>query len=59
MALTGKAHLLADTGLAVLSQVDAVFVALPLSTLLLVVTGLATSSDLDPKHVAKCFAGVR
>ncbi len=59
MALTGKAHLLADTGLAVFSQVDAVFVALPLSTLLLLIAGLSTSSDLDPKHVEKCFNGVR
>lgn len=56
--LTGKAHLLAGTGLEKLSQVDAVLITFPLSLLVIVVVGLLTRLDVEEKHVEKCFKGV-
>ncbi|MDW7656361.1 MAG: sodium:solute symporter family protein [Bacillota bacterium] len=55
----GKPHLLLDTGLAKLAQVDAVIVTVPLSVLVIVIVGLLTRPDVDENHVKTCFEGIK
>ena len=54
----GKPHVLAETGLAKLAQVDAVIIAVPLSILALFIAAALTQPDVSEQHVAKCFDGV-
>ena len=54
----GKPHVLAETGLAKLAQVDAVIIAVPLSILALVIAAATTRPDVSESHIAKCFDGV-
>ena len=54
----GKPHVLAETGLVKLAQVDAVIIAVPLSILALVIAAATTRSDVSESHIAKCFDGV-
>jgi solute:Na+ symporter, SSS family len=56
--LFAKPHLLAETGLAKLAQVDAVIITFPLSLLVLIIVGLLSKSDLEETHVTQCFDGV-
>ena len=56
--LFAKPHLLADTALAKLAQVDAVIITFPLSLLVLVIIGLLSKADVDDEHVAQCFDGI-
>lgn len=57
--LTGKPHLLADTGLSYFAQVDAVVIAVPLSFLALWIAAALTRSDIDQEHLDQCFNGIR
>lgn len=59
LAMTGKENLLVETGLAKLSQVDSVLIALPISIIVIVVVGLLTRGSADKKHADICFAGVK
>ena len=54
----GKPHLLAETSLVKLAQVDAVIIAVPLSILALIIGAALTRPDVNEQHIAKCFDGV-
>jgi len=55
----GKPHLLAETGLVKLAQVDAVIIAVPLSILALVIAAALTRPDVSEQHLIKCFDGIQ
>jgi solute:Na+ symporter, SSS family len=57
-ALFAKPHLLAETALAKLAQVDAVVITFPLSLLVLIIVGLLSKPDVEESHIAQCFDGV-
>ncbi len=60
--LTGKTSIVMDTSLQKLSMVGTTFVALPVSIIVLVLVWLINSksgrTDLDKKHIDKCFTGI-
>jgi len=56
--LTGKISLVEGTGLASLSMVDPVFIALPVSIIVTVVLALLLKQDIKKEHVDKCFKGI-
>lgn len=56
--LTGKTSIVKDTPLASLAMVDPIFVALPISIIVIVIATLILKEDLDKNHVEKCFAGI-
>ena len=58
-AWTDKENLLVGTGIAKLSQVDSVLIALPISIIVIVVVGLLTKKSVDKEHADACFAGVK
>lgn len=58
-AIFGVPNLLVNTAVAKLSQVDAIFIAFPLSILVIVIVGLLTKPDLEKEHVDKCFSGIK
>ncbi len=60
--LTGKAFLVAGTPIEKWSQVDAMFIALPLSIITCVVIWMgyriANKKDIEEAHIEKCFQGM-
>lgn len=58
-AIFGVPNLLVNTAVAKLSQVDAIFIAFPLSILVIIMVGLLTKPDLEKDHVDKCFNGIK
>lgn len=54
----GKESLVDGTNLSQLSMVDPIFIALPLSIIVTVILGLSIKSNLDKRHIDKCFQGV-
>lgn len=58
-ALFGKDNILVDTGLAKLSMVDSIVIALPLSIIVIVVVGILTKKSADREHSEKCFDGMK
>ncbi len=58
-ALFGKENLLIGTGIAKLSMVDSIVIALPISILVIVVVGLLTRKQTDLIHADACFDGIK
>jgi SSS family solute:Na+ symporter len=58
-ALFGKENLLIGTGIAKLSMVDSIVIALPISILVIVVVGLLTRKQTDRAYVDACFDGIK
>ncbi|MBN1892532.1 MAG: sodium:solute symporter family protein [Clostridiales bacterium] len=58
-ALFGKDNILVGTGIAKLSQVDSILIALPISIIVIVVVGLLTRRQMDQAHIDACFDGVK
>ncbi|QNU67390.1 sodium:solute symporter family protein [Ruminiclostridium herbifermentans] len=60
--LTGKASIVMETSLEKLSMVGTTFIALPVSTIVMLLVWLAYAktgkSDLDSKHINKCFGSM-
>jgi len=54
----GKPSIVEGTSLAKLSMVDPIFIALPLSIIVIVVLKLALKPDMQKAHIDKCFEGV-
>ncbi len=58
MRLIGKTSLFKDTGLAQLSMVDPIFIALPVSVLVTILVAQFTKNSLGQKHLDQCFNGI-
>jgi SSS family solute:Na+ symporter len=56
--LTGKPSLAEGTPFQLLSMVDPLFIALPVSVIVIVVLALILKQDVEARHVAKCFNGI-
>lgn len=54
-----KPSLVKDTALSSLSMVDPIFVALPVSTIVIIILALVLKPDIDKEHIEKCFKGIK
>jgi SSS family solute:Na+ symporter len=54
----GKPSIVDGTALSPLSMVDPIFIALPLSAIAILIFAFICRSDLEKKHIDKCFDGI-
>jgi SSS family solute:Na+ symporter len=54
-----KPSIVKDTALSGLSMVDPIFVALPVSAIVIIILALVLKPDMDKEHIEKCFEGIK